>query len=619
MPNLIPPEKRAKYLLYRQMGHSQVESARIADLSLSSGRNIEYRLGGINPNRNQNSPPVPYKQLSRYPRAALNDIGLFAKRYYGLNLLPFHYEDTKRVVEWLESPHKEFVVINIAPGTGKTTFYTRVLPSWLTCRDRSIRGILGSASHKLATRYTRILRSDFVRAHPIKHSTEDIQAGIACDATSTLARDFGKFRPDGQEDSVWRQDSFIVAQLDDTPVAEKEHTWEAFGKDTSVIGTRVPIAIWDDLYDPSKLKSPEVKQDLYQWWSQVAEARLEPRGLLLLVGQRIDPDDIYHYALQQQREDDDGAITPKYHHIIHRAHYDELCEPPATHASDAKPWPDGCLLYPKRLTWRDLSSIKLNHPDVYDIVYQQYDYHAKNVLVERLWVEGGIDPHTGEEFTGCWDYNRGLCQFPSGLTPPLYSFTTADPSPTRYWSIQWWLYHPSSQQRFLLDLHRSRMDAPDLLDWDHSNSEFTGIMDRWQQRSMSLGVPISHWIVEVNAAQKFLLQYDHVRRWRTLNRVMVVPHTTGILKTDAELGIPAMKEIWKHGMVRLPGATMESRKQVQPLVDEVLRYNTVGKQVGTDDCVMAQWFLEFNLPRLSNRGVKVARQPRPSWAEQWAR
>lgn len=604
---------------------TQAEAAREVGVSLNTARGIEYRatkVAGQAVSLREDVPePLPYSKLSESAKRAYKDIGYFARRYYGLILMPFHLEDTARIQELAATREKEFVCINIMPGTGKTEFYTRVLPAWLTVRDRTIRGMLGSASHTLASRFTRSLRTDFTRRTPIERPDDAKKEGWAVDAISTLAADYGHFRPEtGDDDSVWRQDRFVVAQLRNQSIAEKEHTWAAFGRDSEEIGTRVNIAVWDDLYSEKRIRTPETKSELYRWWTSVAERRLEPGGLLLLVGQRLGPDDIYHYVLGQTRSDDEGNPVPKYHHIIHKGHYEDRCKGAENHHLDAPPWPIGCLLYPKRVSFREISDIQRNTPDIYEYVIQQSDYAPTDVLVHRIWVEGGVDENTGEEFPGCWDENRDICEFPRGLTPPLYSFATADPSPTKYWSVQWWLYHPGTEQRFLLDLIRARMDAPDLLDWDYSASAFTGLMDDWQRRSVLLAVPITHWIIEVNAAQKFLLQYDHVRRWKMANSVTIVPHTTGVNKSDSDLGVPAVAPHWKYGRIRLPGKSHQSRARVQPLVDEACRYNpATQKQSGTDDCVMAHWFNEWNIPRLTVRGPKIIQQARPSWALAYAR
>lgn len=635
----IPPEDKSQYFLLRQGGATMKDAAAKVGFSYNTARGLEQRLTGMEAVKSLKldgtTKPIPYNQLSNAAKRAHNDIGYFARRYYGLVLLPFHYQDTERVLELLQTPEKELCVINIAPGAGKTMFYSRVLPAWLTVRDRAIRGLIGSSVHSLARKGTIALRSDFTRTLPIQSDSDGVREGWAVDAKACLTHDFGRFRPESyEEEVVWRQDSFVVAQHDDVPLATKEHTWQAYGRDTSVIGNRVKFAVWDDLYDPSKLRTPESKVTLYEWWDQVAEARLEPNGLLLLVGQRIDAEDIYAHCLKQRRpvisddledlEESEEAeakeleTVPKYHRIVHEAHYEDRCQGHLTHHKNADPWPVGCLLYPKRIKWRELATIKYNSPDLYAVTWQQRDYALTDVLVQRLWIDGGTDPATGIEYPGCWDEDRGRCQLPRGLAPPIYSIATADPSPTKYWAIEWWAYHPATNQRFLLDILRARMDAPDILDFDYNNARFVGIMDEWQIRSRQLRLPITHWIIEVNAAQKFLLQYDHVRRWRTLHGVNILPHTTGVNKSDPELGVPSIREHYKYGRIRLPGAE-DIRRDVMHLVNESCRYSLKGKQVGTDDTVMAHWFLEWNLPKLAKQpDDNYPQSDIPSWLEKLA-
>ena len=42
----------------------------------------------------------------------------------------------------------------------------------------------------------------------------------------------------------------------------------------------------------------------------------------------------------------------------------------------------------------------------------------------------------------------------------------------------------------------------------------TGILPDWIARSEEMMYPVSHVVVEVNAAQRFLLAHDFVRRWQ---------------------------------------------------------------------------------------------------------
>ena len=166
-----------------------------------------------------------------------------------------------------------------------------------------------------------------------------------------------------------------------------------------------------------------------------------------------------------------------------------------------------------------------NHPATYAVQYQQQDVAVQDILVPEVWINGGKG-EDGVDYPGCWDNHRGICDIPRGLSQPWYSIVSADPSATNYWAIGWWLYHPASEQRFLLDLHNERMDASDLLDWNANDEVFYGLLEDWANRAKSLGAPLRHLIVEANACQRWLLQYDHTKRWMRKHNILVIPHQT---------------------------------------------------------------------------------------------
>ena len=56
---------------------------------------------------------------------------------------------------------------------------------------------------------------------------------------------------------------------------------------------------------------------------------------------------------------------------------------------------------------------------------------------------------------------------------------TVDPSPTKYWGIEWWVYQPSSEMRYLMDLVRQKMEAPDFL--AYNNGTYSGLVEEWWQ------------------------------------------------------------------------------------------------------------------------------------------
>ena len=624
---MISPAQKEKFWSLREAGFSQVDSARKAGFSTATARRLETRekhnVRGVEIQlvRAQDELPNPKKdyELSAEAKRALEDFAYFQERYFGRIAAPWQKEAAESIVKLLDTNNEEYVVINAPPGSGKTVTFVHDIPAWLTCRNRAIRGMIGSATMSLAKRNLMRLKRTFERIEPEKAETNALRRGDALDAVSTLSQDFGRFRPMDKE--VWTNEAFIVMQPDETgAISEKEPTWSAYGIDTSFIGGRYDFVMWDDLVDPRKMRTLEQKEALQDVYQDVCETRLEPGGLLVLQGQRISSDDLYRFALDMTApgisDDDDemyeeGELTAKigdkrdgkkYHHIIFKAHYEEQCDP-AQHKKSASPYPHGCLLVPRRIPWSKINTLMANRGERFTVLYQQQDVDPTEVLVPNAWVYGH------GEFVGCIDKHRDRLEIPAGLNPgSCYSIATADPSPTNFWSVQWWIYDPASEKRYLIDLLRRKMDAPDFLDFSSDQGKFVGVMNDWQDASNILGFPITTWIVEANAAQRFLLQYDHVKRWRSLHNVDIIPHTTGRNKSDANYGVETIAPHWRFGRVRLPGRG-DGKTVSMRLVDEVTKY----PHGRTDDCVMAEWFFEWNLPQLSLPSAAQTSSWRPSW------
>jgi hypothetical protein len=266
------------------------------------------------------------------------------------------------------------------------------------------------------------------------------------------------------------------------------------------------------------------------------------------------------------------------------------------------------LLDPFRLSWRDLSYVRYNNPQKFAVVYQQEDMGEGSYLIERVWATGGMGPD-GVLYNGCIDNDRRPGYIPAGLNPPIISIASVDPSPTQFWAIEWWLYQPETNLRYLVDIERCKLTAEELLGYDTGTRTYSGIMEEWQNRSFALGYPISHWIVEVNAAQRFLLAHDFVRKWQSLHGLNVVPHTTSRNKLDENLGVEALlPPLWRTGQVRLP--SIRENWKTLAFIDEMTSW-TRDKRNGTD-MVMAHWFAELHMPQL-RAPVAPPRMWRPSW------
>ena len=223
-------ETWADYQALRRQGISLYAASKQTGLSYHACRDAENGKAPRNFIAAQEAlgktiqPEVPqYDDLCPEAQAAYDNIEVFAKRYFGIILQPWQIEATERIMGLMETEYEEYAVINAPPGTGKSTFFAKVLPAWATIRNRAIRGMIGSSTQRLAEWYCRRLRAEFDRAHPVRAELNDVRLNLAVDAEATLQEDFGMFKPDSSE--IWRAEAFTVLQKDDVPLSQKEPTW----------------------------------------------------------------------------------------------------------------------------------------------------------------------------------------------------------------------------------------------------------------------------------------------------------------------------------------------------------------------------------------------------------
>lgn len=606
----VDRKRQEHYVGLRQNGWSIRRAASEAKVSEGWAKGFERNLRNSSGREWLNAKkeitvegPKPLDAICDEAKAALADRtgALWCKRYYGMELSPFQRIAWEQMEDLYDSPDREFLCINAAPGLGKSTALV-AFASKRIAKDRTIRVLFISRAQSLAERNTMRLRRMLERTSP------------AVGAESTLSKDFGRFKPTTSGD-VWRKNEFVTEQLDGSPVEEKEPTCSAFGFDSEWLGNRLELVLGDDLDSTRSLSNIETVMRNRQIFDDELEPRLEGGGLFVIAQQRLGPFDFSAHALSKilappdDGTGDDMDGEAQYHHLKFLAHYEDRCQGIQSHRHDAPAWPEGCLLDPQRLSWRDLRKA-MHSPRRYAVVYQQGDHDESDVLVPRIWVDGGRSPD-GTEHPGCWDKDRGLAEIPKNLVAPNHSIVTCDPSPTKFWSIQWWLYNEPTEQRILLDLERRAMDAPDFLDFNVNEGTYSGLLEEWWQRANDKGAPFHTLIVEANAAQRFMLQYDPFRKWASRRNVTVIGHQTSRNKAHADFGVQSIRSHFEFGRVRLPGkqGVDSGRIAAMKLVDEVTRW----PNAPTDDCVMAYWFLEWNLQRLAVPALVKPQLKRPSW------
>ncbi len=543
--------------------------------------------------------------LCKEAKRALDDFGYFRRRYFGRVSTPWQEKAAYQALDKLVTPDREYVVVNSPPGGGKSTLFTHDIPAWLITRDRSVRLQVGSRTETQARWYVGRLKKTFERESPLIADPSDREKGVTFDASATLAGDYGAFRPEGRSD-LWRQDALVVRQLSGMALDDKEPTVSAWGMDSGFLGGRFDVIVWDDLVDRKNTAGADTMRALVEWWTTEAENRLEPGGVLVLQGQRIAADDLYRFCLDMVSYEGD----PKYSLIRYQAHDESRCvgeHDPLT----AQPYPTGCLLDPYRLPWKFIDNVRQVTPRVYDIQYQQNDGQATALLVEQAWIDGGRDS-SGVVRPGCLDESRvfgksSLDQFQG------WSVISVDPSPSEFWGITWWVMSPAFHRYEICGLWRKRLGSEQFLSVDMDTMVFSGLLEDIRVLADNGEHPIQSVIIEVNAAQKFLLAQPHLQRWAAQYDVDLMPHTTHINKADPKFGVTGISDFFRQGAIRLPSGDPAARLAVKPLVHELVTW----PDGATDDLVMSVWFaIRAVQMTYVDPSTPAPRFPRPDWLGQ---
>lgn len=596
MPAHIPLEKWERYFAARDDGATPQQAAKTAGISRETALRFER---GASPSGRKAAEQLEIatvggkgvaKPLDKQAQRALEDFAYFRKRYFGRRTVPWQVDAAKRVVAALEKGHHAddptMMVINAPPGTGKSTTFTHDIAVWLIVRDRTVRIMVGSRTETQATKYARRIRTTLSAKSVMRATTKDLARGLATDAEAVLAKDFGPFQPGREE--LWRAGSFTVLQEGGVVSDEKEATVEAYGQDSGFLGGRYDVVFWDDLVDNKNMRTEGMRAEMVEWWDLQAESRVEPGGVFVLQGQRISADDLYRYCLDKRND----AGEPMYEHVVYQAHDDSKCD---GHHHRLAPWPATCLLDPKRLSFRKLATIRQNNPRVYEVAYQQQDSNPEASLIEPLWIEGGTDHEAGLSYPGCLDAGRAFGQVPEMCRDgSVWSVITVDPSPTKWWAVQWWVYHPGTTQRFLVRALRQKMTSTQFLTMNLDDGKWSGVLEAWRAESLEIGVPLDQVIVEQNAAQRFMLQNPMWQRWLDTWNISLLPHDTHRNKTDPGYGLSMLQQPFRTGLFRLPGSTEYA---TQTVVDRVRYELTHYPGVSDFDQVMAAWFFEHHLAK----------------------
>lgn len=543
-------------------------------------------------------PPKPYDDLDDLAVAAIQDtaeaFALFRRTYLGRDDRGWQTRAAGVLLEaelhgaTSEDQLPFYLLMTVAPGSGKSTLIEDYA-TWRIVRYRALgmerRVQLGSRTMRQAESYT-------------------LRVRMTLETNIPLIRAYGRFKP--LEPAMWERGAFIIESLPGVHHGEKEPTVMAASQDSGFLGFRAHIALWDDLVSKANQRTVEAREGLQIWWADEAESRVEPGGLVALVGTKHGPTDLFATLrdlkvteavdddLEVAASDVELAERPIYHVITYPVHDVSVCADPADPRASAHR--GGCLLDARRYSWRRIQRLRAQLRGRFELTYQQDDRDIDQMLVRRVWIEGGEDD-TGS-YPGCLDYQRGMWEaLPPFAMEDYGACITVDPSPTNFWAVQLWVHDRKHDLDYLVAQERKRMQAIDLLDLRPGTLDYSGLLEDWLLKARSIGIALRYVIVESNAAQRFLTQYAFFRDWSRTRNVIIIPHNTGANLLDPHYGIEMLAPRYLHGKVSLPYRTPITRDRVKPLIDELLTF----PDGDTDDCVKSSWFFHFNRERVRSR------------------
>jgi transposase-like protein len=552
--------------------------------------------------------PKAWEDLDPLGQEMLKSFSLFSEKALCRRVPPWRIRAAELSVEMiLDKSERHYVIANMPPGVGKSTLWELDIPVWLLCGGgflnpevgRALRMMFGHAVAKKATHYVQRLARMLESNRPYYDKEQSRYAEVC------LAQMYGRFKPMQAlgDIEMWQHDQFVVAQLEDVDLSEKEPTVQAVSRASVFLGERGEYCAWDDLVTDKNSRTVEAQEDLAAFFEKEAEPRVEPGGIAWLTGQRMGPLDLFRNRLDVFYTDDDGIPKQKYVHIVWPAHNDRSCD--ADQGGSHRQWDleeDGCLLDEHRLPWKEV--LKVRGTVNYRTVYQQEDTNPEQALVLRVYLDGGSDIE-GNEYPGCYDRDRGWFEHPE-RADGLVNYVTVDPSATGNWAIEWWACAGLDKPRYLIAGKRGQMQAGDLLDWDERIG-FKGIMHEWQMASIAANQPIRVWVVEANAAQRYLFQFRHFERWHDQFRfVEVIQHQTQRNKLDQYMGVEGtLREVYRAGLKRLPRkqGDLDSLNFVRAMERELTTWRRGVS--GGFDTVMADWFGETNLEKILFYGQRT--------------
>lgn len=451
-----------------------------------------------------------------------------------------------------EAGDPNFILLNTPPEHGKSTTISVNYITYKVVTDPNVRIILVSKTDTRAKEFLYAVKQRLT--HPRYRLLQEAlgpAGGWKADAT------------------VWASDRIYLGSERDS--GEKDPTIQAIGIGGQIYGARSDLIVLDDTIVLSNAHQFETQA---RWLQQEVVTRLGPVGKLLIVGTRVDAQDLYR-ALREPERYPSGSSPWTY-----------LSQPAVLSYGDTPR--DWVTLWPRAAAAWSAAEVRGK-----DGLFPRWDganlYRRRGMLNPRTWALAYMQQSVEED--AIFDAMK-VRSCVNGMRQPglmskgapghrehgmdgLYVIGSMDPAMVGDTGVVVLGVDRHTKKRHLLDAKLKTSATPS---WIRSTI-----------KELTEKYGIAEWRIEKNAFQQYLTTDPEITHWLASQGVRLHEHHTGRNKLDVGFGVASMASIFDYGLIELPSTHLS--EAVKQLVEQLIVWSPETKS--KTDMVMALWFAEL--------------------------
>lgn len=465
------------------------------------------------------------------------------------------------------------IVVNLPPDHAKSATWSQKYVAWLIYKNPNIRIIIISETEAVARNFVFTVQR------------------YLTDPYWTPLRQLDPVGGWKDENLPWRANYFYVRGR---TTADPDPTLQALGMGQQIYGRRCDVMIADDIETMGnvaqyKKHSTYLAREANTRLRPPSEDMSDPGGLLLVLGTRVGPMDIYRHLRDEAK---DMMGDPGYTYFSQ----------PAILENEFMPKDEWVCLWPERMHAGAIAQRRAGYADTrqFQLIYQQSDINDEAPFPAAA-VDAAVN---GQRMPGLMHpLNPGVRD--TGMSG-LHVVGGVDPATSGGTAMVILAADGRTMKRYVLDVFYERDVHADRL------------IKTMKELTEKYGV--KEWRVERNAFQRFLTQLESLRDYMNARGVILTEHmTTGHTKWDEDWGVSTLiplfmscveqdsegRMIPRHRkdefgnetpgqhLIELPKLTARGSEGAKALAQQLKVWEPEISKHTPVDCVMALWFAEI--------------------------